>query len=180
MRCFTQNIDSLETRAGLPAEMLVAAHGNFDSATCIETGKKVPIEDVERAIYDKEGGGWKKLQKQHGGLVKPDIVFFGENLPQHFFRLAAEDFPKCDLLIVMGTSLVVQPFASLISRVAPKVPRLLINRQKVGCFTKAKGYGFRFNHTRDVLHLGDCDEGCLELSRLLGWENDLRTLISAK
>ena len=49
-------------------------------------------------------------------LVKPDIVFFGENLPDRFHELTATDFKKCDLLIVMGTSLTVQPFASLIDR----------------------------------------------------------------
>eukprot|EP00966_Prymnesium_polylepis_P171630 3968264-Prymnesium_polylepis.1 len=59
-----------------------------------------------------------------------DIVFFGEQLPERFFSLASSDFPDCDLLIVMGTSLKVQPFASLTSRVAPNVPRLLINREQ--------------------------------------------------
>lgn len=48
------------------------------------------------------------------GLVKPDIVFFGESLPARFFQYMATDFSKADLLIVMGTSLTVQPFASLI------------------------------------------------------------------
>lgn len=48
------------------------------------------------------------------GLVKPDIVFFGEGLPERFYDLAERDFPACDLLVVMGTSLVVHPFASLI------------------------------------------------------------------
>ena len=42
-----------------------------------------------------------------------DIVFFGEQLPERFFRLRFDDFNSCDLLIVMGTSLKVQPFASL-------------------------------------------------------------------
>ena len=48
------------------------------------------------------------------GLVKPDIVFFGESLPSRFFQIKQTDFPQADLLIVMGTSLTVQPFASLI------------------------------------------------------------------
>ena len=39
------------------------------------------------------------------GLVKPDIVFFGEDLPPRFHSLQLPDFAKCDLLIVMGTSL---------------------------------------------------------------------------
>jgi NAD-dependent SIR2 family protein deacetylase len=59
--------------------------------------------------------------------VKPDIVFFGESLPARFFELAAEDFPKCDLLIVMGTSLTVHPFASLVDKVGDPAPRLNLN-----------------------------------------------------
>ena len=63
--------------------------------------------------------------------MKPDIVFFGESLPESFHK-ALDDFKKCDLLIVMGTSLKVQPFCSLINRVADTTPRLLINREKCG------------------------------------------------
>ena len=46
--------------------------------------------------------------------MKPDIVFFGEGLPPRFFQLTEGDFEACDLLLVIGTSLVVQPFASLV------------------------------------------------------------------
>jgi len=49
-------------------------------------------------------------------LVKPDVVFFGENLPARFFDCMQKDFPECDLLIIMGTSLVVQPFSHLVDR----------------------------------------------------------------
>ena len=45
---------------------------------------------------------------------------------------------RCDLLVVMGTSLVVQPFASLVDRVPPDCPRLLINREKVVCALRAE------------------------------------------
>lgn len=55
-------------------------------------------------------------EKKCGGIVKPDIVFFGENLPEKFYNHIKTDFSKCDLLIVMGSSLVVQPFASLVER----------------------------------------------------------------
>lgn len=50
------------------------------------------------------------------GIVKPDIVFFGENLPEKFHNCLMADFPKCDLLVILGSSLVVQPFASLVDR----------------------------------------------------------------
>ena len=47
-------------------------------------------------------------KKKCGGWVKPDIVFFGEGLPERFHTLIQEDFDKCDLCITMGTSLYVQ------------------------------------------------------------------------
>lgn len=50
------------------------------------------------------------------GVVKPDIVFFGEALPTNFYENITSDFEKCDLLIILGSSLAVQPFASLIDR----------------------------------------------------------------
>ena len=40
-----------------------------------------------------------------GGVVKPDIVFFGENLPERFFKCVSSDFKQCDLLIILGTRL---------------------------------------------------------------------------
>ena len=134
VRCFTQNIDSLESAAGLPKDKIVAAHGNFDSASVVtgpSAGSTVDIDEVKEAMGRGEPG-WKELVAQHGGLVKPDIVFFGEALPRRFFECAQRDFQQCDLLLVMGTSLVVQPFASLIDQPRPGTPRLLINREKVG------------------------------------------------
>ena len=133
-RCFTQNIDSLEAAARLPAEKIVAAHGNFDRCSCIETGQPVPTAEVRAAIAHGRDGeeGWAAMAERHGGLVKPEIVFFGEPLPERFFALAEQDLAACDLLIILGTSLKVQPFASLVGRVASDVPRLLVNRERVG------------------------------------------------
>ena len=48
-RCFTQNIDSLEKIAQLPVDKIVAAHGNFDRCSCIDTGVEVPVEEVRAA-----------------------------------------------------------------------------------------------------------------------------------
>jgi NAD-dependent SIR2 family protein deacetylase len=112
-RCMTQNIDSLESLAGLPKSSIVAAHGNFDGATCITTGERVDPDEVREAVFgeNENGTGWKALAEKHGGLVKPDIVFFGESMPPRFFASATTDLPACDLLLVVGTSLQVFPFA---------------------------------------------------------------------
>ncbi|EOD35168.1 hypothetical protein EMIHUDRAFT_110864 [Emiliania huxleyi CCMP1516] len=97
-RCFTQNIDSLEARAGLPADLTIAAHGNFDGCHCIETGEPVPLGEVRRAVaVGREGpGGWAELAERYGGLCKPDIVFFGEQLPARFFEAAEADLPAAE------------------------------------------------------------------------------------
>eukprot|EP00470_Lotharella_oceanica_P010299 CAMPEP_0170191784 /NCGR_PEP_ID=MMETSP0040_2-20121228/52507_1 /TAXON_ID=641309 /ORGANISM="Lotharella oceanica, Strain CCMP622" /LENGTH=294 /DNA_ID=CAMNT_0010439939 /DNA_START=194 /DNA_END=1078 /DNA_ORIENTATION=- len=176
MRCFTQNIDSLESQAGLPIEKLVAAHGNFDSARCISTGKPVPIDEVKEAVNATKG--WEILRKKYGGLVKPDIVFFGEQLPDRFFSCAATDFPECDMLIVIGTSLVVQPFASLIGYPPATACRVLINMDRAGEANSAGWQGFTqgFEFTgkgRDVFLQGDCDKVVTALVRELGWEEEL-------
>lgn len=111
------------------------------------------------------------------GVVKPDIVFFGENLPEKFHTLPDQDFRDCDLLLIMGTSLTVQPFAGLVDYAKDDCVRLLINRDKVGGgmgFFRLKvfGEGLCFDlpgNRRDVAWQGDCDEGCQYLADQLGF-----------
>jgi len=65
-------------------------------------------------------------------LLSLILYFFGEGLPRRFHELCQTDFEKCDLLIVMGTSLKVQPFASLVDMVPDNCVRLLLNNEAVG------------------------------------------------
>jgi NAD-dependent deacetylase sirtuin 2 len=117
--------------------------------------------------------------------VKPDVVFFGERLPERFFSLADEDFEKCDLLIIIGTSLTVQPFAGLIDNVPLKTPRLLINKTKSGQNSEiarllgiSSGLDFDSeDNFRDVLLLEDCDKGCQQLAEALDWGQELKEMI---
>lgn len=175
-RVYTQNIDSLEREAGLPPELVVAAHGNFDSCHVVgDQYQEVPIEELQAAL-DGRDGGWQGLRERRGGLVKPGITFFGEELPRRFFAMREADMRECELLIVMGTSLVVDPFNELVGMVPRNVPRLLVNREPVGLRERLKG-GFAFhrldNH-RDVFYRGDCDSGVRQLARKLGWAAELR------
>ena len=107
LRVFTQNIDSLESAAGLSPDRIVAAHGNFDTAHVVGGCRSVPVDEVRAAAFG-DPADWAELARRHGGLVKPGIVFFGEQLPERFFRCARDDLPRADLLLVMGTSLAVQ------------------------------------------------------------------------
>lgn len=167
LRMYTQNIDGLERLAGVPPEMLVEAHGTFATATCTSCLRKYDSEDLRPAVL----GGTVPRCPTCKGVVKPDIVFFGEELPLHFFKYLT-DFPLADLLIVMGTSLEVEPFASLAGAVRSSVPRLLINRDLVGPFA----WGRR---PHDVVQLGDVVGGVKALVDALGWTRELDALMAA-
>uniref|UniRef100_A0A6J0T628 NAD-dependent protein deacetylase sirtuin-2 n=1 Tax=Pogona vitticeps TaxID=103695 RepID=A0A6J0T628_9SAUR len=183
LRCYTQNIDTLERVAGLGNEDLVEAHGTFFTSHC--TGsfcrEMYSLDWMKEKIFSSAIPKCEKCQN----VVKPDIVFFGENLPSRFFSLMKSDFRDVDLLIIMGTSLQVQPFASLVSRVPTNTPRLLINKEKTGesdPFMSLMGFGCGMDFDsekayRDVAQLGDCDEGCLALAELLGWKKELEELV---
>lgn len=144
--------------------MIVEAHGSFATQRCIDCGTEFPADLMKKIVAAKDVP--RCLQKTCNGLVKPDIVFFGEALPDAFHR--NRSLPaQAELAIVMGTSLTVQPFASLPSFVREEVPRILINLERVG------GLGSRAD---DVLLLGDCDEGVRRLADALGWREELESL----
>lgn len=113
-------------------------------------------------------------QKYELKVVKPDIVFFGEEMSKEFANYR-NDFEKCDCLIVIGTSLKVYPFSSLVDKVKDECPRLLINRDLVGDW-ELYADDPKSNY-RDACFQGNCDDGCLKLAELLGWEKDLKNLI---
>jgi NAD-dependent deacetylase sirtuin 2 len=118
------------------------------------------------------GGGIEAFNQKHGGLCKSDIVFFGEALPKRFFETLEEDFHNADLLLVVGTSLAVQPFASLVDLGKPVMPRVLINKERVG--DKSKGGSFDFSPgaytPRDVFLPGEADDSIAEIVEAAGWE----------
>ncbi|XP_070568630.1 NAD-dependent protein deacetylase sirtuin-3-like isoform X2 [Ptychodera flava] len=167
LRMYTQNIDGLERLAGIPASKLVEAHGTFATSSCIRCNLKHNTEDIKDKIFTGKIPRCKSATCT--GIVKPDIVFFGEDLPRRFYYYL-KDFPQCDLLIVMGTSLEVYPFAGIVDSTRTYIPRLLINRQLVGPFVRKA----RFN---DVSEIGDIVESVKKLARVLGWKKTMEDLI---
>lgn len=169
--------------AGLGDGDLVEAHGTFYTSHCLSflCRQEYSLDWMKEKIFSDDIPKCDKCS----GLVKPDIVFFGENLPGRFFTSMTTDFPQCDLLIIMGTSLQVQPFASLVGRVPKNTPRLLINMEKTGESDFLSGMlglggGLDFDSDkayRDVAHISTCDDGCLALAALLGWKDELEELV---
>ncbi|CAF3148524.1 unnamed protein product, partial [Rotaria sp. Silwood2] len=120
------------------------------------------------------------------GIVKPDIVFFGESLPSRFQECVQSDFPKADFLIIIGTSLQVAPFNRLVSFVDKDCPRLLINMEPTGKETSMWSFGSSSllydtnKNRRDAFHKSACDAGVTELVKLLGWEDDFNKLLESE
>jgi len=104
LRNYTQNIDTLEQKAGITK--MVQCHGSFATASCIRCGYKVPGNYIEEAIFKKEVPMCPVCPKDlDDAVIKPNIIFFGEKLPDEFGKYFQKDREICDLLIVIGSSL---------------------------------------------------------------------------
>ncbi|TFB01093.1 NAD-dependent protein deacetylase hst2-1 [Trichoderma ghanense] len=156
---FTQNIDCLERAAGVPAEKIVEAHGSFATQRCIECKVEFPDEHMKAHVLRGDVPRCGECK----GLVKPDITFFGEALPRAFSE-KSHHTAMADLVLIIGTSLTVYPFASLPEMARKETPRVLFNMEKVGSLG---------SRSDDVLELGACDDGIRKLAELLGWTDEL-------
>lgn len=155
---YTQNIDGLELKAGLPLDKLTQAHGHMREAYCHQCKKDYPIDLYKDHVDRQEVLYCDECQ---GGIVKPSIVFFGEALPSSFFQ-SFRLIEEADLVIVMGTSLKVYPFAFLLSdSILPgHVPIVMINRENPGIVRD----NFLFLQGNIEDHIGSiCEELGLEL-----------------
>ncbi len=102
----TQNIDGLHQKAG--TTKIAELHGGLEKAHCLNCGREYGKEDIlETALSGKVP------YCSCGGVIKPDVVFFGESLPQKALFDAIRAASAADLCMVFGSSLVVQPAASL-------------------------------------------------------------------
>ncbi len=99
----TQNIDNLHRRAG--SGNVIELHGNIEKNYCLGCGKRYDGED-----FDRNGSS---RCRECGGLIRPDIVWFGEMLPPDQWNAAEAAASVADLMFVVGTSAVVYPAAEL-------------------------------------------------------------------
>ena len=99
----TQNVDNLHRRAG--SKIIYELHGNIERNLCVKCEKH----------YDEELDFKDGIPKcACGGLIRPDVVWFGEFLPADQFQLSEKAARNCDVFFIVGTSAVVYPAASLV------------------------------------------------------------------
>ncbi|WP_077367167.1 SIR2 family NAD-dependent protein deacylase [Anaerosalibacter sp. Marseille-P3206] len=99
----TQNIDNLHQKAG--TKYLLEVHGNTREGSCTTCGKVVDINVLTEKVNNNE---IPPKCNQCGGLLRPDVIFFGDMLPEDF-NIALQEMEDCQLLIVIGSSLAVSP-----------------------------------------------------------------------
>lgn len=116
----TQNIDGLHQMAG--SRNVIELHGNENRYFCQSCGKKYDMSVVT---------GCSGIPRcSCGGVVKPDVVLYGETLDQADLTRAVEYAERVELMIVAGTSLVVYPVAGLVNYLSPGARLVILNRDE--------------------------------------------------
>lgn len=119
----TQNIDGLHVESG--SQRVFQLHGNFKVSRCEGCGQETPTNQVLQRFKDE---GVPRCE-ECGGLIRPDVVLFNEQLPEAFTE-AEEELARSELLLVLGTSLGVYPVASLVPHFKKTSGRVvIINKQ---------------------------------------------------
>jgi NAD-dependent deacetylase len=103
----TQNIDRLHRAAG--SDNVVEVHGSIETSTCRRCAESFGIDEVE-GLFDAEGIA---VCASCGGVVKPDVVLFGELLPESAMAMAQDLARRAELILCIGSSLAVHPVAGL-------------------------------------------------------------------
>ena len=171
-RLYTQNIDGLDFQLGLPSDLIIPVHGSMGKVEC-EVCKapedydhfckrlKSNVKDIYGIDPDAPAESSQiDCLKCGKPFVKPATVLYGRSLPPEFFHHSESDCTLTNVLLVIGTSLTVYPAASLPEMVSSGASVVLVNRDSVGS-------------SIDIFLDGDCDDTLWEVTKALGWTNDL-------
>ncbi len=106
----TQNIDGLHQRSGLDSELILELHGTTAEAACLGCGRRIPMDEA----VERVGKGEPAPRCTHcAGLLKPATVSFGQSLPLEVLDRSQRAARSCEVFLAVGSSLVVEPAASL-------------------------------------------------------------------
>ncbi|MFC1823727.1 NAD-dependent deacetylase [Thermodesulfobacteriota bacterium] len=124
----TQNVDGLHQRAGNSPEKIIEIHGTALSVSCLSCGKKYPRDEIHERV---ESGTKVPYCDDCAGMLKPDTISFGQAMPEDKMKTSFRLAEACDLCIVLGSSLVVYPAASVpVKAVEAGAKLMIINRDE--------------------------------------------------
>jgi len=119
----TQNIDSLHQKAGNSREKIIELHGTAFSVSCLNCRKKYERDEVQNRL---KAGLKVPYCDACGGILKPDTISFGQAMPEREMMESMRLAGECDLCMVLGSSLVVYPAASVPALAIQSGSRLII------------------------------------------------------
>jgi NAD-dependent deacetylase len=105
----TQNIDGLHQASGIPEDRIIELHGNTLRVRCMQCGETSSIQKAQKRIAE----GDFAPECECGGYLKPDTISFGQSMPVDAVKKAAVLSQSCDLCMVVGSTLLVQPAAGM-------------------------------------------------------------------
>ncbi|MFC2070239.1 NAD-dependent deacetylase [Chloroflexota bacterium] len=106
----TQDGDSLHQRSGIPDEKVIELHGTWTRALCLDCSNRYPSAEVQLRL---EAGEKVPTCEACGGVMKPDVIQFGQAMPERETAEAQRRAAGCDLLLACGSSMVVYPAAEM-------------------------------------------------------------------
>lgn len=123
----TQNVDNLHQASGVAEGQVIELHGNASYAKCLECDLRHELEELRPIFVDR---GEIPMCKACGGLVKTATISFGQQMPEAPMIRAEEETHRCDMFLVLGSSLVVTPAALFPAKAKHNGARLVIvNRE---------------------------------------------------
>ncbi len=120
----TQNIDGLQQRAG--AQHVIELHGDIFTGTCVDCYAVYPSAEFQEQFIN---AGRIPICPRCGGVIKPNVILFGEALPVQALMAARRAVANCDVLLIAGSSLEVAPAADLPMLARSRQAQLIIVNQ---------------------------------------------------
>jgi NAD-dependent deacetylase len=149
----TQNIDGLHQASGVEDGRVHEIHGSVRELECLHCGARYP-----RGRVDELSVGGLPRCGECGSVLKPGVVLFEEMLPEDTVAASVAAISECDLLLIVGSSMVVHPAAGLPRYRGMDASMVVINREATP-----------WNPEADAWLAGDIAEHCAELSAELGF-----------
>jgi len=106
----TQNIDGFHQDSGSSPDIVIELHGTNRKAICVQCGNFWPIDEIQERL---ESGELAPQCEHCSGFIKPATVSFGQAMPEIEMKRAYDCASKCDLFLMVGSSLQVEPAASI-------------------------------------------------------------------
>ena len=106
----TQNIDNLHQESGIPNDIIIELHGNTTYAKCLDCGSKYNLSKIMKEFKETNKPPYCDLCS---GIVKAATISFGQAMPEKEMMRAQNEAANCDLMIAVGSSLVVYPAATI-------------------------------------------------------------------